>query len=162
MSGIYQANITRLCILAFFLTALAVEVQAGNDKSESRKSFDPPAQTPMAHEHHAVLSLPPGSSAPKLSIRVEPDPESGWNLQLRTANFRFSPENASRRHQPGEGHAHLYVNGKKRARLYGHWFHIDRLPKGDVELSVTLNSNDHRTLAVGMDQLRVTRTIPVN
>ena len=161
MSRIYTANVTRLCILAF-LTAMAVEVQAGNDKSESRKSACPPAKTTMTHHHHAVLSLPPGSSAPTLKVQVEPDPKSGWNLQLSTANFRFSPENASGAHRPGEGHAHLYVNGKKRARLYSHWFHIDQLPKGEVELSVTLNSNDHRTLAAGMDQLRVIRTITVN
>ncbi len=161
MNAILTANIIGLCILAS-LSVLAVGAQGGNDGVESRDSVGAPAQTPMAHDHHAVLSLPPGSSAPTLSVRVEPDPKSGWNLQISTANFRFSPENASHPHQPGEGHAHLYVNGKKRARLYGHWFHIDRLPKGDVELSVTLNSNDHRTLAVGMDQLRVVRTITVN
>lgn len=87
---------------------------------------------------------------------------SGWNLRLKTTNFEFSPENANGPHQAGEGHAHLYVNGKKRARLYGRWFHIDRLPPGRVALTVTLNSNDHRPLAVGMDRVQIDRMIVVD
>ena len=41
------------------------------------------------------------------------------------------------------GHAHLYVDGIKIARLYGSHFHIPDLPVGDREISVTLSSNDH-------------------
>ena len=49
----------------------------------------------------------------------------------------------------GEGHAHVYVNGAKIARHYGPWMHIAAMPKGKNTVMVSLNSNDHRTLAVG-------------
>lgn len=55
---------------------------------------------------------------------------------------------ASGDHKPGEGHAHVYVNGAKIGRLYGPWLHLPNLPKGEVTVEVTLNANDHRPLAV--------------
>ncbi|MGK7654234.1 hypothetical protein ACSQ76_18045 [Roseovarius sp. B08] len=100
------------------------------------------------HDHGDMLSVPAGADAPKLEIEVTPDPSAGWNLHIMTENFRFSPENASRDHVPGEGHAHVYANGVKLARVYGPWVHLDTLPEGEVELEVALNSNDHRPLAV--------------
>ena len=113
------------------------------------------------HHHGEPLSLPPGPSAPTLGIAITPDPKSGWNLRIETTNFRFSPEHASGPHRAGEGHAHAYVNGRKVARVYGPWFHLDALPKGEVAVTVTLNSNDHRPLAVEDAPLEVTRTLTV-
>ena len=43
----------------------------------------------------------------------------------------------------GEGHAHLYVDGKKRDRLYGPWYHLADLTPGRHTIEVTLNSNNH-------------------
>lgn len=106
-----------------------------------------------AHGHAEPLTLPAGQRAPTLQIAVQPDPVSGWNLHIKTTNFRFSPESASLAHVPGEGHAHIYVNGTKIARHYGSWMHIASLPKGNNTLKVTLNSNDHRPLAVNQEPL---------
>ena len=102
-----------------------------------------------AHDHSQVLHLPSGVDAPSLDISVIPDPESGWNLNLQTSNFTFAAENAGKAHIEGQGHGHLYVNGVKRARVYGDWFHIGSLPVGDNQISVTLNSNDHKSIVVG-------------
>jgi hypothetical protein len=46
------------------------------------------------------------------------------------------------------GHAHLYVDGQKIARLYGNWFHISELPKDAKSLEIILNSNNHRPFFV--------------
>ncbi len=113
------------------------------------------------HHHGEILSLPSGPAAPTLGIEVTRDPMSGWNLRIETTNFRFSPENASGPHLDGEGHAHAYVNGQKVARVYGPWFHLGTLPEGEVAVTVTLNSNDHRTLAVADVPLQATRTLIV-
>jgi len=86
--------------------------------------------------------------APSLAIRATPDPMSGHNLFVETEGFAFAPQNASGDNQPGEGHAHVYVNGAKIGRLYGPWLHLPDLPKGEVTVEVTLNANDHRPLAV--------------
>ncbi|MDE0523245.1 MAG: hypothetical protein OXH79_14935 [Boseongicola sp.] len=98
------------------------------------------------HDHHEMLDLA-GSNAPTLDIQVKKDPDEGWNLHVMTTRFTFSPANAGRAHVSGEGHAHVHVNGRKIARLYGPWMHIDTLPEGEVEILVTLNANDHRLLS---------------
>ena len=85
------------------------------------------------HQRHgAAISLPGGANPPSVAITVSKDPVGGWNLHVRTGNFRFAPDHASLPHIPGEGHAHLYVNGRKTARLYGPWYHIGELPAGVV------------------------------
>lgn len=110
-----------------------------------------PAMDHSAHEHvHGeALMIPPGADAPTLALDLLPDPVAGWNLNLQTQNFVFAAERAGGAHVPGEGHAHIYVNGVKIARAYGDWFHLEALPVGMVEVEVTLNSNDHRSLMVG-------------
>ena len=111
--------------------------------------------------HDATISLPDAVDAPSLDVAIAPDPVSGWNLHLLVQNFRFAPEHASSPHIPGEGHAHVYVNGTKIARLYGPWLHIADLPAGDNEVTVTLTANDHSQLAVGDKPLRQTMTVSV-
>lgn len=112
-----------------------------------------------AHKHGELLSVPEGVEAPTLAVDVVPDPVAGWNLHIRTTNFRFAPEHASREHRPGEGHAHVYVNGRKIARQYGAWMHIADLPRGISTVEVSLNSNDHRPLAVGSEPLAARVTV---
>jgi hypothetical protein len=87
-------------------------------------------------------------AAPTVEIMMMPDPMAGYNLHVVVENFIFSPEQASLAHVPGQGHAHVYANGVKLGRLYGNWMHLDALPNGEVEIEVTLNSNDHHPLTV--------------
>jgi len=107
----------------------------------------------QGHDHSEILSLPGGADAPTLSVSIHEDPGSGWNLHIETDNFVFSPQNASSDHVDGEGHAHVYVNGEKFARVYGAWTHLPALNPGHNEIEVTLNSNDHRMLAVDGEPL---------
>jgi hypothetical protein len=101
-----------------------------------------------SHDHGAMLSVPGGVSAPTLSLQATRDPASGWNLHIMTGNFTFAPQSASGEHVPGEGHAHVHVNGVKAGRYYGPWVHLDGLPAGTLAIEVTLTANDHRPLAV--------------
>lgn len=111
------------------------------------------------HAHSSAVNLPAGENAPRLEIELLKDPMSGWNLHVMPRNFRFSPENASLEDKPGEGHAHVYVNGTKLARLYGNWMHIPDLPKGEVEVEVSLNANSHSPLTV--DDVPVSASVKV-
>ena len=108
-----------------------------------------------SHDHETPLDLPAGPGAPSLSVEATPDPSSGWNLHLETGNFAFSPEHASTDHVPGEGHAHVYIDGVKLGRFYGPWLHLPAQEPG-TEVRVTLNANDHRLLAVGGDRVEET------
>ena len=102
----------------------------------------------LAHEHGDPIDLAAGADAPTLAVTLTPDAKAGWNLHMQKTNFRFSPENASGGHVPGEGHAHVYVNGVKVMRAYGDWVHLDALPKGETTVAAALYSNDHRPLTI--------------
>ena len=112
-----------------------------------------------AHDHGKLLSLAKGPDAPTLDIELMKDKVGGWNLHIITANFRFAPEVVNQNHAVGEGHAHVYLNGEKLARVYGPWFHIATIPEGEVVVKVTLNANDHRALAIADMPLAVEKTI---
>lgn len=120
-----------------------------------------PAQHAGGVEHHHAdpLVLPADAAAPTLAVELITDPTGGWNLHLRTTGFAFAPEHASGTHVPGEGHAHVYANGEKLGRIYGNWSHIGTLPKGPVEVTVTLNTNDHRPIMVGDRPLEASVTV---
>ena len=122
-------------------------------------STDYSAGHAAGHNHDTMVSLPAGPGAPALEISLEPDPVSGWNLHIVTDNFTFAPDRAGLAHTPGEGHAHVYVNGEKVARVYGPWFHLPALPEGRSLVEVTLNANDHSALAVDGKALKASVTV---
>lgn len=101
---------------------------------------------PSDSHHHAPVEVPEGLPVPAVEMKVEPDAKGGWNIHVSTTHFRFAPERVNGDPRPGEGHAHLYVDDRKVARLYAPWFHLDSLPPGTHTLRVELNSNDHRPL----------------
>ena len=129
--------------------------------SSMHKKMDHSKMKHSAHDHATMLSLPAGPDAPTLEFTLEKDNSSGWNLHIITSNFRFAPQAASSPHVEGEGHAHIYVNGEKLARVYGPWFHIAKLPKGEAMVTITLNANNHSPLAVGEKALSVMKKIAV-
>lgn len=94
-----------------------------------------------AHTHPAesVAALQPMS----VSLDWQPDPLGGANLQIAAEGFAFAPHKAGAAHTPGEGHAHIYVNGVKVGRLYGPSFYLGKLAAGDNAVRVTLNANSH-------------------
>lgn len=107
--------------------------------------------------NHGILDISQDSILPQIEkLTLIKDPMSGWNIHVAVNNFRFAPENASKEHRKGEGHAHLYINGNKVARLYSPWFHIPEFIKDKNEIKVTLNSNDHQTLAIGQEPIEKT------
>lgn len=124
------------------------------------------AQPGVAHGDHGIgahkqYRLADGVTVPEVSLQVLQDPKSGFNIHIQTKHFRFAPEHASQRHVDGEGHAHLYINGKKVARVYGEWFHVDSISSGHHEILVTLNTNDHRDYADDEGTIHAVQTLVV-
>ena len=101
------------------------------------------------HSHMAMpkCEVPNGVPTPRVQMEVMKDAKSGWNVHVETEEFRWAPENASTEPVMGEGHAHLYVDGNKLARLYGGWYHIGSMAEGEREVRVTLNANNHSDYA---------------
>jgi len=100
----------------------------------------------MDHSHE-MLEIPMGQPIPTIDLAVYPDPVRGWNLEIQTTNFRFTPENVNQANQPNQGHGHLYINGENVSRVYGTWLHLPSLPSGSNEITVSLNANNHAALA---------------
>lgn len=115
------------------------------------------------YESHAygTVDVAEGEPVPTIEIEVEPDAVAGWNLHLIAENIEFAPERASTEHFPGEGHAHLYINGKMIARLYSKWYHITKLRTGRNQIIVTLNSNDHNAYSINGEVISATTVIEV-
>ena len=97
---------------------------------------------------HPMFEVPAGLPIPTIAVHPMKDPVSGWNLHLMTSNFKFTPENSGLGDEPGEGHAHLFVNGKKLGRVYGQWAHV-MLPTGKNKVKVILTTNSHKDYALG-------------
>ena len=85
--------------------------------------------------------------APISVLKIQKDPTGGFNVQVVTTNFVWRPEMASMQHVPGEGHAHVYLDGRKIMRIYNEWFHLNTFQfatkAGEQLLSIEFVGNDH-------------------
>ncbi|MFT4606352.1 MAG: hypothetical protein ACI9V8_000238 [Urechidicola sp.] len=107
------------------------------------------AEQGHTHKHgHNQIEVSTMADKPSVKLHAMQDAMSGWNIQIETINFQFAPENVNSHPTAGEGHAHLYVDGKKITRIYGPWFFLSELPAGTHSLQVTLNANDHSGLVL--------------
>jgi len=97
---------------------------------------------------HEYVEIPEGYQVPSVNISVTEDKSGTWLLSVDTTHFNFAPQKVGNADPSfNEGHAHIYVNGKKINRLYGQFYNLDTLKKGENEIMVTLNSNNHGALA---------------
>jgi len=113
-----------------------------------------------AHDH-GRFDIPAGQPLPQVEIAVRPDPMKGWNVQIQVQNFQFAPEQIDRPGAWNAGHAHLYVNGRKLTRIYGPWYYLDGLPRGNHQILVTLNTNGHQDLYANGRRIEASTTVSV-
>ena len=116
------------------------------------------AQTNGAISVHEITQ----KVAPKAVLEIQKDPTGGFNVHVVTTNFVWRPEMASMQHVPGEGHAHVYLDGRKIMRIYSEWFHLNTYQfstnSGEQLLSIEFVGNDHapytiQGLPVGTEQI---------
>lgn len=105
-----------------------------------------------AHDHHHGTGAPgagdpvvavSGPDAPAVSLAVGPAPQGGLEARIQTRNFALSEAHADGDHRPGEGHAHLYLDGEKIARVFGERHGLPPLAPGNHRVEVVLYSNNH-------------------
>lgn len=115
------------------------------------------AQQVVVEHSHLPIDLPENIITPRLSVILRKDTMEGYNLTLNTKHYSLipPPEDASmaelmkasinKKLGIAEGHAHLYINGVKIQRVYGHYVHIpqSRFKNGINTVSVTLNNHGH-------------------
>ncbi len=136
---------------------LSISLHSHENESHTIENHDH-NENMESHSHsHSIIntSIPSG-----VSFEINKDSKSGYNLQIITQNFTFTPENVNTQHIEGQGHAHVYINGVKQ-RIYSNWVHIPHLKKGENEITVTLNGNDHSELMYKNEKIEATKTITV-
>jgi hypothetical protein len=114
------------------------------------------AQPDLTHSHE-TLEIPAGTPIPSVGVEIAPDAVSGWNIQVAVKNFKFAPEQLNQTNVANEGHAHLYVDGKKVTRLYGTWYYLGELPPGPHSVTVRLNTNRHADLVHHGQRIEATK-----
>jgi hypothetical protein len=120
------------------------------------------SQAEMAAMHqHPPLAVSQDAPVPTVTHLVFPDPMGGYNVQILTRNFQFTPANINRDPKDNEGHAHIYINDVKYARIYSDWFNLpaSALLPGENQVKVTLNSNNHSEWSV--DDIPISSTVSV-
>lgn len=122
-------------VLLFFILAYPYQ------KLSARAYVD--AQKEGLQDDHPRYVVPQGEPVPEVRIEALKDSKGGWNIRVQTEKFRFAPENAGKPDVPGEGHAHIFLDGKKVGRVYGDWYHTT-LPEGKHKVKVNLTTNDHK------------------
>jgi len=111
--------------------------------------FINPSLAQHKDDNHAHKSIEAKNPYPSVDIKIIKDASSGYNLQLITKNFKFTPEKINAANIMNEGHAHIHINSKK-IRLYSEWYHIndEQLTQPINQIRVTLNANDHSEYTV--------------
>lgn len=121
----------------------------------------------VAEARQQLYDVPTGQPLPTVDLDVRPDAGGGYLVHVRAEGFRFST--ASHAHgegmrgaagATGEGHAHLYVDGEKVARMYAPVHHLE-LPPGVHTVTVALSTADHLLYAVDGEAVRAERVVEV-
>ncbi|MBW4672019.1 MAG: hypothetical protein KME60_32490 [Cyanomargarita calcarea GSE-NOS-MK-12-04C] len=99
-----------------------------------------------AKHQHKMMEISSGQPIPSIKLVIHKDSMKGWNLEAKITNFKFAPE-------PGEGHAHLYINSS--------WYYLGNLKLGKNEITVSLNTNNHQALAHNGKMIQDTAIVQV-
>lgn len=159
-----RSSLIAVSTLTILLTGCATEEEPG-DTGGATESPGPGGTIGQVLEEtspdgHKLREVP-ADEAPSVTLSVTEDPDAGWNVHVSTEGFTFAPERVGGEARPGEGHAHLYLDGVKIARLYGSWYHVpaSAVSTGDHTLTVQLNANDHTAWATGGEAVSATAEV---
>lgn len=99
-------------------------------------------QTGAEVEHAQVQQ-----AAPTLAVTHSME-QDDLQLKLAVTNFSFSLENMGKENKQGEGHVHLYLDGKKVAKVFESAYVLKDIPSGKHEVMVELAHNNHESYGV--------------
>jgi hypothetical protein len=100
--------------------------------------------------------------APRVGIEVQPDEDGSWDVRLTLRGFRLSPPGARERAVPGQGVAHLYVDGRLVTRLRAPEYRLPAVPRGTHQVTARLYADDGTVWAVDGEPVESTADITVS
>lgn len=152
------------------VTKVAAHEHGDTAMSDAEAKEKAASESSAAHGHgdghghgHGGMSHAPLESEVPVSVRLMTEVEDGGgvNVHIMTDGWRWSPENVNGASAPGEGHAHIYVDGVKINRVYGPYYHLDGLEAGERHIRVTLNANSHADLTIDGEPLDAAMMVTV-
>ncbi|MBR8659158.1 hypothetical protein QO009_001044 [Brevibacillus aydinogluensis] len=123
--------ITRLLILIGVAACIELFVYANRDANTQ-------APVEAVHDQHPLPTL-------NVSHTLKQD---DLHLKLNVTGFTFSLENMGKDNRYGEGHVHLYLDGKKVAKIFEPQYVLKDIPPGRHEVVVELAHNNHESYGV--------------
>lgn len=133
-------------ILSFIVIAGFVSIMLYFHQQSSHFSKDAHAGHTGQHDGLEISNMSE-VEIPEINGWIEQDQTGSWMLKINTKNFAFKPEKlGSNEQRINEGHAHLYMNGDKKNRIYGPYYDLGTLKPGVYKVQVTLNTNNHKVL----------------
>jgi len=160
-----------IIVLASILVMNNTYAQQSSNEKQSSSDMNIDMTMKMDHSH-LPIAVPSNITTPALSLQINKDTMSGYNLHLQISNYKLMPPpsditnmadlmSATVHKESGfiEGHAHLYINGIKIQRVYGLDVHLPKkhFKQGLNTVSVTLNNHGHMYWTV--DDKKVVSTL---
>ena len=101
---------------------------------------------------HPQIEVPSSARPPvlRVSVVVDRNPHDkgkheGYNIRVDVDNFKFNAEEVNKSSVYNEGHAHIFINGEKKARMYCNMHYFKSLPP-KAKVSVALVTNMHEDI----------------
>jgi hypothetical protein len=104
------------------------------------------------------------NDAPQVAVEVTPDPAGGWDVRLTFRHFRCSAPGTGATAVGGRGLVHLFVDGRRIARLRSHGYHLPAglVPHGTHHVTARLYADDGTVWAVHGKPVQSTADITVS
>ena len=147
-----------LAIAALLIGALGGYFVGASDHSHDEETHGAHMEE-SGHMTHELRDVE--GEVPEIDLTILGDANNGFDAQVIVSNFVFAPQNVNGEDVAGEGHAHIYINGEKKSRVYGEWYNIGKLPVGSHEVEIRLSSNDHHELALEGEVIKKNTVIVV-
>lgn len=101
-----------------------------------------------------------GGAIPDLNATVTVNAAGGYVLNVDAPGFTFTSADVFDP-VPGEGHAHLFVDGDLMTMVYGPEFVLPSMDPGTYQVMVSLSTNDHLDYVVDDEMIAVTLSLVV-
>ncbi|MEM9333190.1 MAG: hypothetical protein AAGA53_17845 [Pseudomonadota bacterium] len=107
----------------------------------------PESESLKALPRAVFVEIPEGNPVPKLSATSFKDSRGDWSIQINATHFQFTEICNAFATQANIGHAHVHLNGEKIGTAFTPIFPLGTLKPGVHKIYVTLQAQDHRTIA---------------
>ena len=139
------------------MNAVSIRVTKGatGEDEESSGMAGMDMSTDSSHDRDVVASEVPID----VSLMTEVEDDGGVNLHIMADDWTWSTGGAN--YVPGEGHAHIYVDGELLRMVYEPVNHLSGLAPGERHIRVALSANNHASLTYKGEPVEATAMVTV-